>query len=203
MSTYTDALVERINNRVDRLDRTLADVEERAALSARADAQQFMDRVKRRNERRADKQRQFQARYDSAYRAYGVDGAPQPHEGEDSERYRDRLAAGLQRRLPDGHALKDVDFGDLDYDVVRNLEPDLIADSLAEAEEPSLSGLPRDGSMIERHVTDSATGTRMNKFYGRESFIRQLSRPARRVARIINPNRMEVIWGAPFSRPPT
>jgi hypothetical protein len=203
MSTYTDALVERIGARVQRLDRALADVEERAALEARADADRFINRVEERNRRRDEKQKKFQARYDSAYRAHGLAGAPPPGEGEDSERYRDRLAAGLQRRLPDGHALKDVDFGDLGYDVMRNLEPQLIADAEAEAAEPSLSNLPRDGSMVERHVTDSATGTRMNKFYGRESFIRQLSRPARRIARIINPNRMEVIWGAPFSRPPT
>jgi hypothetical protein len=200
--TYTSGFTSRLNDATRRFDlaadialeRGRRDVAEmrRADAAARADA---IERAKRRDQ----KQQKFQSRYDSAYRAYGVDGAPPPHEGEDSERYRDRLAAGLQRRLPDGHALKDIDFSGLDYGATKNLESDLIADSMAEAAEPSPENLPEtvDDPRAKRERTDSM-GTKTITWAAKESFIRGLSRPARRVARICDPISGRVLYGPAF-----
>ena len=70
----------------------------------------------------------------------------------------------------------------------------------AEGEQPSFDNLPRDGSLIARTRIDAATGEKATHFYGRRSFIADLSRPAQRVLRVVDPVTRSVLHGAPFSR---
>jgi hypothetical protein len=57
--------------------------------------------------------------------------------------------------------------------------------------------------MIARTRTDPMTNARVTNWYGRESFIKSMSRPARKVLRLIDPNDGRVLWGRPWSLPPT
>lgn len=68
-----------------------------------------------------------------------------------------------------------------------------------EGSRPSIANLPPDGSMVERHRVDDM-GQRMTVFFGRESFIKSLGRPGRKVVRIVDARSGNAIWGAPFSR---
>jgi hypothetical protein len=43
----------------------------------------------------------------------------------------------------------------------------------------------------------------VTNWFGRKSFISDFTRPGRKVIRICEPATMSVIWGRPFSRPPT
>jgi hypothetical protein len=105
-------------------------------------------------------------------------------------------------RLPSDHPWAGVDPNDLSTDAVKPIEQEVLQAAGREAEAPSQENLPRDDSMIERVRTDPESGSRTVSFYGRKSFIADLSRPARRVRRICNPDTMQVLWGQPFSRLP-
>jgi hypothetical protein len=60
----------------------------------------------------------------------------------------------------------------------------LIEAAAAEGATPSPANLPRDGSMVTRVRVDPNTGQKRTEFYGRESFIKQLSQAPQRVARL-------------------
>ena len=57
------------------------------------------------------------------------------------------------------------------------------------------------GEFVERVRVDDATGQKEVHFFGKESFIKQMSRPGRR--RFVNPATGDVLFGRPYSRPPT
>ena len=77
------------------------------------------------------------------------------------------------------------------------------AASLSEAASPSPDNLPPSGEFVERVRGDDATGQKEVHFFGKESFIKQMSRPGRRVLRFVNPATGDVLLGRPYSRPPT
>ena len=177
------------------LDRQLRDREE---AQARADAEM---EVARRQKARAfaESCRQYQARYDDAYSSFGVQ-TPTPVDGEHPEKYRIRLFNRLVRKLPEGHAWSDTRADDLPLGpAMDNIEQLVLEAAKAEGLAPSMENLPEDGTIIERRRSDDA-GMKINEFWGRESFIKSMGRPGRKVAAIVDRRTGQAIWGRPFER---
>ena len=156
-----------------------ADAEE---AQARADAAARM--MAEREQARADseRRREIQVRYADAFASHGS-LVPAPVDDERPGQYRKRLFDALQRKLPGGHDLATVRSDDLVTTATReNFEQMLLQAAIAEGAKPSRDNLPRDGSMISRVRVDDDTGERRTEWYGRESFIKQLGRPGRKVS---------------------
>jgi hypothetical protein len=188
-----DATVTRLDSVIDqRLRRVEAQQAREDAEQRRADAAQA----------RADAEqcRAYAEKYDPAFAANGVQ-TPQPVDDEAPGKYRRRLFTRLQRKLPDSHDLADLDPYELPSSALRNFEQMLIEAATGEGEHPSEANLPEDGSMIERHRVDDM-GQRMTEFFGRESFIKSMGRPGRRVLRLCNPKTGDVLKGPPFAKDP-
>jgi DNA-binding MarR family transcriptional regulator len=92
----------------------------------------------------------------------------------------------LRNKLPDSHDLAEVDPSELPVEALANFEDMLIEAATAEAQNPSHDNLPADGSLIERTRTDAATGEKHIDWYGRQSFIKSLTRHGRPVERIVD-----------------
>jgi hypothetical protein len=102
--------------------------------------------------------------------------------------------------LPREHELSGLDAAEIGPGEIVPLEAQLLAALQQEAEEPSGDNVPSEGQPLRSVTTaDSANGQRKTVFYG-ESFIKGLSRPGRKVLRLINPQTGEILFGAPFSR---
>jgi hypothetical protein len=71
-----------------------------------------------------------------------------------------------------------------------------------QAAEPHRSTLPPAGEHLSRTVVDAQTGHKETQWFGRESFIKAMSRPGRLVERILNPKTGQVLFGPPFPRTP-
>jgi hypothetical protein len=80
-----------------------------------------------------------------------------------------------------------------------NIEAMVIAAARQEGLRPSPENLPASGELVPRHRVDDM-GSRVTEWHGRSSFIADMSRPGRRVARIIDPRSRSVIWGRPLDR---
>jgi hypothetical protein len=177
------------------LDRQLRDREE---ARARADAEM---EVARRQRARAYSEgyRQFQARYDSAYSSFGVQ-TPQAVDGEHPEKYRIRLFNRLVRKLPEGHAWSDTRADDLPLGpAMDRIEEMVLEAAKQEGLAPSFDNLPEDGTIISLQRADAAGG-KITEFFGRRSFIADMGRPGRKVARIVNPKTGQVLLGRAFDR---
>jgi hypothetical protein len=59
--------------------------------------------------------------------------------------------------------------------------------------------LPTDGAMVARTRTDADTGGKVTEWFGKESFIKDFTRPGRKVVRLIDPASGRVLLGAAFS----
>jgi hypothetical protein len=104
--------------------------------------------------------------------------------------------------LPSDHELAGFDPRQIGPSAIAELEAQLLEALDQEAETPTGDNLPAAGQPFrEVTKTDSATNGRETRFYGRESFIKAMSRPARRVLRIVDPRDGKVLLGAPWSRP--
>ncbi len=168
-----------------------ADAEE---AQARADAAERMMAEAAQAREDAERRRQYQVRYADAFAAFGS-LPPAPIEDERPGQYRARLFEHLRRRLPSGHELAAVRADDLSSASAQaraNFEQMLLQAATAEGATPSVDNLPRDGSMISRVRVDADTGERRTEWYGRESFIKQLGRPGRKVSMFLT-NRGPVI----------
>ena len=141
------------------------------------------------------------SRYADAFRSFGTE-VPAPADDEPPSRYRARLYNRLARRLPPDHKLALVRADDLGSQpqVFDNFEAMLLDAAKAEGERPSQENLPTDGTIVARTRTDSDTGSKVTEFFGRESFIKDFTRPGRKVARILDPHSRAVIWGRPLDR---
>jgi hypothetical protein len=189
----------RITRSTGRIDNLLADIERREReAQERADAKRMMAE---REQARADSERcrEFQVKYDDAFRGFGV-ATPPPVEGERPGAYRKRLYEHLRRRLPSGHDLATTRADDIPSSAATNFETMMISAAMREALKPSAENLPRDGSLVRRERVDDM-GSRSIEFLGRESFIKSMGRPGGRVLRFLDPKTQHVIWGQPFSRP--
>jgi hypothetical protein len=141
--------------------------------------------------------REYAARYDDSFASFSVQ-TPQPVDGEHPEKYRIRLFNRLARKLPEGHEWGSTRADDLPLGpAMDRIEEFVLAAAKAEGERPSAENLPEDG-IIMRTRTDANTGSRFNEFYGRESYIKQMGRPGRRVERIVDRRTGNVIFGKPF-----
>ena len=194
------AAQDRFDRSVSRADELLLALTQREkAEVAREDAAREEARRQRQRDN-AEQRRQIAGVYDDAYRSFGTE-VPAPVDDEAPSRYRARLFNRLARRLPDSHELAAIRADDLGSQpiVLDNFEAQLLKAAMAEGEKPSYANLPASGELISRTRSDDSGGKQI-EWHGRESFIKSLSRPARIVARIIDPVRRTVIFGAPFPR---
>ncbi len=116
-----------------------------------------------------------QARADAVFSGFGK-RAPRPLEGEDLLAYRKRLATGLKAH---SSRWKSVKLGRLDDETFAPIETQIYDDAITAAASP----IDLEAGEL-RMVTkiDPLTGVRSNVFYGKESFVKQMGRPGRRVA---------------------
>jgi hypothetical protein len=182
ITRFDDVLVERLRREKLAMERQDAERMMADAAQARADS---------------ERRREYQARYDPAFAAFGTQ-TPQPVADESPGQYRRRLFEHLQRRLPDSNEWSDVRADDIPASARANIEALVIDAAKAEGERPSEANLPSNGEMISRTRTDDM-GSKMTEFYGKRSFIANMSRPGRLVERIIDRRTNQAIWGKPFS----
>jgi hypothetical protein len=185
MSTETAA--ERIHRSMNRFDVAVGALAEREASALReqrrsdAIVQEQAEQERREQaHRHAESRRKWQAAYDDSYRLFG-ERTPDASADEYPGDYRRRLFKGLQDKLDPACDLAGINGDELNGEQLAKFEPDLFEAALAEAENPSLANLPRDGSLIERHRMDSRSGARTVTFHGRRSFIADMGTPPRRV----------------------
>jgi hypothetical protein len=116
-----------------------------------------------------------QARADAVYQGFGKH-APRPLEGEDLLDYRKRLATNLKMHSA---RWKDGKLSRLDDENFAQVESQIYDDAASAAANP----VDLDAGEL-RMVTkiDPTTGVRSNIFYGKESFVKQMGRPGRRVS---------------------
>ena len=189
-----DSTMSRLDDVLDSQLRRLEKIEaQHAAEREAARAQRARDN--------AEARRGIQARYDSAFRSFGSE-TPMPVDDEGPLAYRSRLYNRLARRLSPDHKLAAIRADDLGNQpqVFDNFEEMLLDAAKAEGERPSQENLPTDGTIIARTRTDSDTGSKVTEFFGRESFIKDFTRPGRKVMRLIDPNSRTVVWGRPLDR---
>ena len=116
-----------------------------------------------------------QARADAVFMGFGKH-APRSMEGEELGDYRRRLATDLKKHSPKWQKTK---FSKLDDDTFATIESEVYADAMTAAANPvDLEA----GELRMVTKIDPVTGMRTNVFYGKESFVKQMGRPGRRVA---------------------
>jgi hypothetical protein len=116
-----------------------------------------------------------QARADTVFNGFGQ-RAPRPLEGEALIDYRKRLATRLKSYSP---VWKSVKFSQLPEEAFGIAETQVYSDAIAAASNPTDLEA---GELRQVTKTDPTTGVRTINFYGKESFVKQLGRPGRRVA---------------------
>jgi len=97
--------------------------------------------------------------------------------GEDLARYRRDLAVKLKRELPEDHELRRVQYRRLDDATLSAFEPQLYAAVHKAAYDPS--SVPP-GEFRRVFEVDQG-GTKIVRWIGQESFVRQMGREGRRV----------------------
>jgi hypothetical protein len=115
-----------------------------------------------------------QARADAVFNGFGQ-RAPRPLEGETIIDYRKRLATKLKGY---SSAWKGVKFSQLPEEAFGIAETQVYADAIAAATNPTDLEA---GELRQVTKTDPTTGVRTIVFYGKESFVKQMGRPGRRV----------------------
>jgi hypothetical protein len=203
MSTYSD-LVDRVGATTRRLDLVADAALERARYDARQmrradDAE--CDEERERVRKDAARCREHQSRYDEAFAKHGK-RAPEPAADAHPPEFRRDLFRIAQTMLPSDHELAGFDPRQVGSSAIVELERQLLEALDREAEEPTGDNVPGPGQPL-REVTkvDSTNGSRVTRFYGTEHFIKQLSRPARRVLRLVDPRDGKVLLGRPWSLP--
>jgi hypothetical protein len=131
-----------------------------------------------------DASRQFQAYYDETLRKVGTH-APAPVLGQSVNDYRRETLRQLKRTfLPPAHDLYQVQYRSLRSDALNALEPQLLQACVAEANNPAHVP-PGELRKIER--LDEYGKVKCVEFVGQESFVKQMTRPGRRVVRFLAP----------------
>lgn len=116
-----------------------------------------------------------QARADAVFAGFG-ERAPRPLDGEALFDYRKRLATKLKKHSP---VWKGVKFSQLPEEAFGIAENQVYTDAAVAAANPADLEA---GELRMVTKIDPATGVRSNVFYGKESFVKQMGRPGRRVA---------------------
>lgn len=117
-----------------------------------------------------------QARADDVYSAFGK-RAPRPLDGESNVAYRRRLATGLK-----GHSKtwKEIDLLALTDSALPIAEEQIYAD----AQTAALNPVDMEEGQLRPVVRRDETGRNVTTFHGRNTFIRAMARPSRRVVNI-------------------
>jgi hypothetical protein len=116
-----------------------------------------------------------QSRADAVFAGFGT-RAPRPLEGEALGDYRRRLATKLKSHSP---TWKSIKFSKLDDEAFAVAEAQVYSDAAGAASNPvDLAA----GELREVTKIDPQTGVRSIVFYGKESFVKGMGRPGRRVA---------------------
>jgi hypothetical protein len=201
MSSDVDKL-ERITGLLNSLSRRLDRVAARED-AARADAvaEARVHRARQDRDRLARVQldcTEFQARCDDAMSAYGV-RAPSPVAGEDETGYKRRLLELVQERLPSTNALYRVPLGTMRADALEIIGEQILTAAKAMAFDPE--SVPR-GVKVARSDNDTYSGLKVTRWVGGDEahFIRDLTRPGRRLARLVDPKSGRVLIGPPETR---
>ena len=116
-----------------------------------------------------------QAKADSIFQGFGKQ-APRPLEGESLINYRKRLATHLK---PYSTVWKSVKFSQLPDEAFGIAEAQVYSDAATAAANPVDLN---DGELREVARTDPRTGLKTIVFYGRDSFVKSMGRPGRRVS---------------------
>jgi hypothetical protein len=115
-----------------------------------------------------------QARADAVFNGFGQ-RAPRPLEGEAIVDYRKRLATKLKGY---SQVWKNVKLSALPEEAFTVAETQVYSDAVAAAINPTDLEA---GELRQVTKTDPTTGVRTIVFYGKESFVKQMGRPGRRV----------------------
>jgi hypothetical protein len=199
---FSMALVQaRVDSASERLNQILVAQERKELARLEAEAAEQEREAAERARRHAERKREFQSRYADAYAVLNLE-TPMSQADELPSKYRRRLYDGLRRRLAPDHPLVGVRADELAYsqNAFANFERDLLQAAEQEALRPSEANLPPSGELLQRVRVDPDTGERSTVFFGKRSFIADLSRPGQKVERIVNPRSGDVLWGAPFPK---
>jgi len=129
-------------------------------------------------EQHFDAARKFQEFYDQALRKVGA-RAPQPTLGQTVNNYRRETLRQLKRTfLPPAHDLYKVNYRGLEADALQVFEPQLLNACVVEAYNPAHVPL---GELRKVEELDEYGKLKTIKWIGRESFVKQMGRPGRRV----------------------
>jgi hypothetical protein len=115
-----------------------------------------------------------QARADQVFAGFG-ERAPRPLEGEHLVDYRKRLATKLKKHSTTWGKVK---LSELPESAFQIAEDTIYNDAISAAANPADLAA---GELRMVTKIDPATGVRTNVFYGKESFVKQMGRPGRRV----------------------
>jgi hypothetical protein len=162
----------------------------------------------------AEKRVELQARFDPIFQSYG-ERAPMPAADDSPVSYhrhllrqaQHKLSPSDERKLPSTSSVTVGDIARLPVSEMTRSTREAFGPMFEEAAsiqaaKPHVSTLPPAGEFVTRHVTDDMTGRKETQFFGRESFIKGMNRPGRRVERLMNPNTGQVLIGPPFPRVP-
>jgi len=144
-----------------------------------ADQQTLINRLQAMMKPRSDEEHaafaDSQARADTVFAGFG-ERAPRPLEGEGLLDYRKRLATKLKKYST---IWKGVKLSSLPEEAFGIAETQVYADAVTAAASPSDLEA---GELRAVTKTDPSTGVRTIVFYGKESFVKGMGRPGRRVA---------------------
>ena len=187
-----------LQDTLSRADEVLAERTRRELAKMRAEdaAAEAAEREQIRND--SFRRIEVAQRYADAYRAFGVE-PPAPIDGESVGRFRMRLYEGLRRRLPSDNEWSGVRADSIPGSAAAQIEQFVISAATAEGLKPSMSSLPPSGE-VSRVRVDPESGARETHWYGRESFIKGIGLPGKRVVRILDPKRGAVLFGPPLDR---
>lgn len=122
--------------------------------------------------------RVYQERFDNLLRQCGL-RAPEPVLGQSAQEYRrDPLVMMKKRMLPSNHELRAVQIRALRDDALDALEPQLMQACRTEVFNPA--NVP-DGEMRRVESFDEYGQVKQVLFLGKESFVKEMGRPGRRV----------------------
>lgn len=126
--------------------------------------------------------RHFQAYYDDALRKVGA-RAPQPTLGVRVDDYRRETLRNLKRTfLPQNHSLYGVNCRGLPSDALGVFEPQILEAAVKEADNPA--HVPA-GEIRKIERLDETGRVQMIDWIGQQSFVRDMTRPGRRVTQFV------------------
>jgi hypothetical protein len=132
-----------------------------------------------------DAARQFQEFYDQTLRKIDAK-APSPVLGQRCNDYRRETPRQLKRTfLPEVHPLFEVQYRSLRSDALQALEPQLLRACVEEANNPAHVPV---GELKKIERLDEYGKIRCVEFVGQESFVKQITRPGRRVVKFLAPS---------------